>query len=445
MESTDNFLERIKNVRIDNDYDMVSFDVVSLFTNVPIEFTIDVILDKVYNKRLIKTKLSRNELKKLLLLCTTQLHFKFNNQIFRQVEGVSMGSPLGPVLANIFMVALEEGLIPGLHEIMPVWLRYVDDTFTLIKKNKIDTVLNALNAFHDSIKITYEKERMNEIAFLDVKVKRYDNSPLLKTDIYRKKTDSSIYINWNSFAPNTWKVGTLRGLLKRAHKVCTEKQWTDKEIAYLKHVFIDVNQYPRKVVDKVVREVRESLVVQQNQQDEVVISTPPETRGNATEYVKLCTVLPYRGKTGESVINDLKECFKRFVPSEVQTQFSYTGRKLSSIFSVKDKVREIHRSNLVYHYKSDRNPKCKRKVDYVGETRVRLGQRTYEHFVQDKKSAIRQHCKKCRHGGKSSDFKIIGTGYRSTVHRKLAEALYIRDLKPTLNKQRDAFKLHLFN
>ena len=66
-------------------------------------------------------------------------------------------------------------------------------------------------------------------------------------------------------------------------------------------------------------------------------------------------------------------------------------------------------------------------------------------FVQDKKSAIRQHCKKCRHGGKSSDFKIIGTGYRSTVHRKLAEALYIRDLKPTLNKQRDAFKLHLFN
>ena len=106
--------------------------------------------------------------------------------------------------------------------------------------------------------------------------------------------------------------------------------------------------------------------------------------------------------------------FKRFVPSEVQTQFSYTGRKLSSIFSVKDKVREIHRSNLVYHYKSDRNPKCKRKVDYVGETRVRLGQRTYEHFVQDKKSAIRQHCKKCRHGGKSSDFEIIGTGYRST-------------------------------
>ena len=131
-----------------------------------------------------------------------------------------MGSPLGPVLVNIFMVALEEGLIPGLNETMPVWLRYVDDTFALIEKNKVEMVLNTLNGFHNSIKFTYEKECSNEIAFLDVKVKRYMDSPLLKTDLYRKKTDSSIYINWNSFAPNTWKIGTLKGLLRRAHKIC---------------------------------------------------------------------------------------------------------------------------------------------------------------------------------------------------------------------------------
>ena len=76
----------------------------------------------------------------------------------------------------------------------------------------------------------------------------------------------------------------------------------------------------------------------------------------------------------------------------------------------------------------------------MGETKARIGQRVYEHFVQDKKSAIRRHCTK--------DFEILGTGYKSTVHRKLAESLYIRDLKPTLNKQgtnKNAFKLHLFN
>ena len=209
-------------------------------------------------------------------------------------------------------------------------------------------------------------------------------------------------------------------------------------------MFININQYPRKLVDKVVHEVQESFA-NQHSEDEVVVPTPPEKRGDATEEVRLCSVLPYRGKTGESVIGDLKKCLKRFLPNEVQTQFSYTGKKLSSIFSVKDKVKTIHRSNLVYHYKSKRNPKCKKEEDYVGETRVRMGQRAYEHFKQDKKSAIRQHCAKCRHGGRASDFEILGTGYRSTVHRKLAEALYIRDLKPSLNKQKDAYKLHLFN
>ena len=59
---------------------MVSFDVVSLFKNVPLEYTINIILDKVYNKKLIKTKLKRAELKKLLWMCTTELHFSFKKK-----------------------------------------------------------------------------------------------------------------------------------------------------------------------------------------------------------------------------------------------------------------------------------------------------------------------------------------------------------------------------
>ena len=113
-----------------------------------------------------------------------------------------MGSPLGPVLANIFMVSLEETLVPQLNQKMPVWLRYVDDTFTLISKGEVENVLNVLNNFHQSIKFTYESESSNEISFLDVKIKRFIGSSALKTDIYRKKIDTSIYINWRSFSPN---------------------------------------------------------------------------------------------------------------------------------------------------------------------------------------------------------------------------------------------------
>ena len=85
------------------------------------------------------------------------MHFSFDNSIYRQVDGVAMGSPLGPVLANIFMAHLENNLVPSLSNVMSLWYRYVDDTITFIQDDKIDYVLEILNNFHPSIKFTYEK------------------------------------------------------------------------------------------------------------------------------------------------------------------------------------------------------------------------------------------------------------------------------------------------
>ena len=100
----------------------------SLFTNVPLDFTIDLILNKVYREKVIKTKLKESQLRELLVLCTKNMHFSFDNSIYRQVDGVAMGSPLGPVLANIFMAHLENNLVPSLSNVMSLWYRYVDDT-----------------------------------------------------------------------------------------------------------------------------------------------------------------------------------------------------------------------------------------------------------------------------------------------------------------------------
>ena len=136
-------------------------------------------------------------MKKLLELCTKELHFSFDEKIFRQVNGVAMGSPLGPVIANIFMVELEKQLIPTMGDDLDLWFRYVDDTFTFIKKEKVDDVIRILNNFHERIKFTYEKESNNSIAFLDVTVLRKTDGSF-DTDIHRKKTDTNVYLNWNS-------------------------------------------------------------------------------------------------------------------------------------------------------------------------------------------------------------------------------------------------------
>ena len=177
IESTKDFVGKIRNKNIPPDYEMISFDVVSLFTSVPLDFTIELILDKVYKDKLIKTKLSHDEMKELLETCTKEMHFSFNGIIYRQRDGVAMGSPLGPVLANIFMVELEKTLVPQLQDQVLLWYRYVDDTFSFIKKDCVDQVLQVLNNFHPSIKFTFKKEGNGVLSVLDAKaIKKSDGT-----------------------------------------------------------------------------------------------------------------------------------------------------------------------------------------------------------------------------------------------------------------------------
>ena len=87
-------------------YRFVSFDVKSLFTNIPLKKVIKIILKRVYDDKEITTNLKPRTLKKLLKDCCMKTPFSFNNELYHQIEGVSMGSPLGPTLANILMTAL---------------------------------------------------------------------------------------------------------------------------------------------------------------------------------------------------------------------------------------------------------------------------------------------------------------------------------------------------
>ena len=93
---------------------MISFDVKNLFTNVPLDKTIKIILRKIYQERMLDTNIPQKEMEKLLYLCTKHVHFSCGSKICIQLDRVAMGSPLGPVLANIFMTELEIAMIPSL-------------------------------------------------------------------------------------------------------------------------------------------------------------------------------------------------------------------------------------------------------------------------------------------------------------------------------------------
>ena len=93
IKDTKYFIEKIKKEHIPNDHLLVSFDVKSLFTNVPLDQTIEIILNIVYKKNEISTDMTKSEMKELLNLCTKSVHFTFDDNIYVQNDGVAMGSP----------------------------------------------------------------------------------------------------------------------------------------------------------------------------------------------------------------------------------------------------------------------------------------------------------------------------------------------------------------
>ena len=148
---------------------MVSFDVKSLFTNVPLDRTIDIILGRIYDHKELDTSITKSEMKEMLTLCTKNVHFTYNRKIFVQTDGVAMGSPLGPVLADIFMTELEKTLLPDIYiRYTKFWRRYVDDTISYVKIGSIKHVLCLLNSFDESIQFTFESENKGTLPFLDV-------------------------------------------------------------------------------------------------------------------------------------------------------------------------------------------------------------------------------------------------------------------------------------
>jgi len=174
IKDTFDFVNRVSKLTNNNNQHMVSFDVESLFTNIPTTETINIILDRAFpNSETLKFEgMKRETLKKLLIICTQESHFQFNGRCYEQIDGVAMGSPLGPLFANIFMDHFEQKHMEALTNLgVTNWMRYVDDVFATIKDESCATkILEFLNTQHQNIRFTIELELNNKIPFLDTKV-----------------------------------------------------------------------------------------------------------------------------------------------------------------------------------------------------------------------------------------------------------------------------------
>ena len=144
--------------------------------------------------------ITRKELKKLFLFGTSQTYFIFNSKFYNQIDGVAMGSPLAPVLANIFMVFHDSNWLDEYNPNKPkFYLRYINDILAAFD-NEQDSLnfSNFLNNSHPNIKLTIEKQINHCITFLDVFVSAINNQNLI-LQTYHKSTYTGLLLNFKSF------------------------------------------------------------------------------------------------------------------------------------------------------------------------------------------------------------------------------------------------------
>ena len=122
----------------------MSFYVKSLFTSIPLQLALDC-TETAINNSTIELPVPADDVMDLLNLCLTSTYFQYNGKHYKQLRGTAMGSPVSVVVAEIVMQNIEERALATYKRTVPLWLRYVDDTFTAVQKDEIDDFPEHLN------------------------------------------------------------------------------------------------------------------------------------------------------------------------------------------------------------------------------------------------------------------------------------------------------------
>lgn len=414
LKSTNEFIEKInENSHMISSNDvLVSFDVESLFTNVPVEEVINIATDLVYHKDSVNTPDFDKDVFKYLLNTATSGVFSFNEELYRQIDGVSMGSPLGPTLANLFLGHLEDTWTKT-NFFPTMYYRYIDDCFCVFRSNDdIPKFQQFLNGLHPNIKFTVEIGNKN-LSFLDVNINNDNN---LTTTVFRKSTYTGLLMNYKSLCPMAWKTNLVTNMLNRAYSITSN--WTNFSIECNKITeILSKNGYPIEVVTLYIRKFLNSKYFDKSNNKRA-----DETRKESMKYVSI----PYLGQDSLILRKILQKIYKRL---DLDIRIVFNSFKTKNYFSLKDRVAKVMKSHVVYKFK------CRNDSDttYIGKTRRRLHQRIAEHIKNN--TAISTHLYGCNHCSNDINncFDIKHSG-KNDFELSVVEAILINEENPSLNR-----------
>ena len=404
------FVDRVRGMEITPQDRLVSFDVKNLFTQVPVEEALKVVEERLTKDQSLgdRTSIPVPQLVELTSLCLRSNYFQLGEEFYEQMDGAAMGSPLSPVIANLYLESLEEKAIQSAPCKPKVWVRYVDDTFIIWPHGPdgLRSFHQHLNQQHPSIQFTVEGEKDDRLPFLDVLVTKEGGK--LVTSVYRKPTHTERYIPFHSHHHPRTVTGVLRCMRDRAHNICHPSK-RKEETDHLTQVF-QANGFPEALTKK-------TLSAHPPPHSE-----PPRTQQEEEAPKVLCT--PYIKGLSEKIE---KVC----APLGVKPVFKPMRTLRQDLMKVKSSVPKEKQTGVVYEIP------CKECEEvYVGETKRTLKVRLSEHRQAVRrggpKNGIAVHVQKTNHcinwEGATVWRKEVGFW-----QRRAAEAIQIKKRTPNMN------------
>jgi len=407
---------RLSGLQISDSDVLVSFDVVSLYTNVPLDLAMNSLSERwTYIQGY--TLISRNEFLSAVRFVLTSTYFLFNKNIYKQTHGTPMGSPLSPIIADLVMQDLENSCLNSIDCHLTFYYRYVDDIVMAAPNNKIDLIFNTFNKYHERLNFTIERERDKSISFLDLQLTVVDNT--IKIDWYHKKTYSGRLLSFHSGHPMCHKIGMIYGLMDRAFFL-SHPSFQQKNIEFVINVLLE-NGYPLAFIFEKLKKRIKTLCLNKSSKNKNTESDKIEKR----EIV----VIPY--------FNNISEMIAARIDKSRHIIGYRTLNNLGNFVKVhKDTVETLSNNNVVYKISC---MDC--EASYVGQTKRQLRTRVREHLSNLKSksatpSVVTEHALQASHSFDWNNIKILDTE-RNYFKRLISEMLHIREQSHGLNAQKD--------
>ena len=238
VSSSSEFTDDIKKYKLDKGECIISYEVSALFTSIPVTSALPIIKNKLeQDKELYKrTPMSINNILGLLEFYLCNTYFLFQGHFYEQIKGAAMGSPVSPVVANLYVEYFENRALTSAVNPSRLWKRYVDDTCVIIKQSQKEEFLQHINSVDPSIKFTTEELRQDgSMPFLDTLVTPQEDGTLT-TSVYRKPTHTDLYLQWDSHHNLASKYSVINTLTHRVKAVCSNSELLETELKHLQEI-----------------------------------------------------------------------------------------------------------------------------------------------------------------------------------------------------------------